>query len=264
MPARLRRKQQDRLSRAHGALIFFWTDNKHGNHGRRRISCDNFILRWLPHRRFSFEGAAMHKITTATLVMSAVLVCGGPAGAQGVLPFAVEVRGGGAMPTGDWNEDETIENGLGFGANIQVAVAPMVSIYGGWERYSFPIETEEDPDFEGVEADATDTGFRLGGQVTLPLSGLAGVSPFAFGGLTYGKTEVGLGDGSSSISFKSDGAVGFEVGGGVAISVAPMLSLTPALRYRSHSAEFDAFQELGGEETTVSYLSLDVGLKLGI
>lgn len=206
----------------------------------------------------------MHKNTTAILVVTAVLMCGGPAGAQGVLPFAVEVRGGGAMPTGDWNEEEAIDNGVGFGANIQVSVAPMLSIYGGWERYAFPLDTEEDPDFEGVEADATDSGFRLGGQITVPLSGLAGASPFVFGGLTYGKMEVEASDGSSSISFESDGAVGFEVGGGVAISVAPMLSLTPAVRYRSHSAEFDAFQDLGGEETTVSYVSLDVGLKLGI
>ena len=206
----------------------------------------------------------MTKRTAAATVVLALGLLSGGAEAQGVLPFAAEVRGGFAVPTGDWNEEDDIENGFGFGANVQLQVLPLVMLYGGWERYAFGIDLGDDPDFEGVDADATDSGFRAGAKVALPLQGLTGLAPFAFAGLTYSQVETGASDGGSSISFESDNALGFEVGGGVEVPVAPALSLTPALRYRSHAAEFDAFAELGGEETTVSYISLDVGLKLGL
>jgi len=66
-----------------------------------------------------------------------------------------------------------------------------------------------------------------------------------------------------SVEVESDDAFGYEVGGGLAFPLAPTLTLTPAVRYRTHPAEFPMGSG-GSEDTDVSYLSFDVGLKLGI
>ena len=158
----------------------------------------------------------------AALAAAAVFGVAEQAAAQ-VLPFAVEVRGGYAIPTGDLAEGDGIEDGLGFGANLQLSIMPMIGVYAGWERYSFGVEDLDD-------------------------------ASIVFGGAIYNSTEMEIGDESA----ESDSSVGFEVGGGVGIQLAPMFTLTPALRYRTHSSEFE------GSDDSVSYLSIDVGLKVGI
>ena len=182
----------------------------------------------------------------AALAAAAVFGVAEQAAAQ-VLPFAVEVRGGYAIPTGDLAEGDGIEDGLGFGANLQLSIMPMIGVYAGWERYSFGVEDLDD-------ASIIDSGFRGGLQFNAPLATFTGVSPFVFGGAIYNSTEMEIGDESA----ESDSSVGFEVGGGVGIQLAPMFTLTPALRYRTHSSEFE------GSDDSVSYLSIDVGLKVGI
>lgn len=178
------------------------------------------------------------------------------ADAQGILPIAVEGRAGLALPQGDWNESDNLETGFGYGINLRLQVMPLISLYGGWDRYSFGVEDAED-------FDAVDSGLHLGGQISLPLSAVTGVSPFAFAGLLYNRTTMGFEDGGVGVEVESDNALGYEVGAGLAFPFAPTLSLTPAVRYRSHSADFPG-AGAGDVETTVSYLSFDVGLKLGI
>jgi opacity protein-like surface antigen len=211
-------------------------------------------------RHIESKWATMRKMTTVSIVATVLLAFGSSAKAQGVLPFAVEVRGGYGFPTGEWTEDSDAENGSGFGLNAQVRVAPLTSLYAGWERYSFDVG-RGDPDIVAVEGHTTDSEVRFGAQVTLPLSAVTGLSPFAFAGLTYTRVKTG-----TSVILKSAGALGYEAGAGVAVPIVPTLSLTPAVRYRSHRAEFVDNLQLGfeGEETTISYWSLGIGLKLGI
>lgn len=196
----------------------------------------------------------MRKLVIASCLLTGLLSAASTVQAQGIFPLAVEVRGAFAMPQGDWNEGEAIGNGFGYGLDARLQILPLISLYGGWDRYSFDMESTG----EG-ETDASDSGLHLGGQISLPLSAITGVSPFAFAGLVYNRTTLGPSGGIGSLEGESDDELGYELGAGVAFPFAPTLSLTPAVRYRTHSANFD-----GAGDTTVSYLSLEVGLKLAL
>lgn len=197
----------------------------------------------------------MKKLMTAGLVAAALGVGGTAAEAQGILPIAVEVRGGYAIPTGDLG-DSDVEDGLGFGVNAQLSVMPMLSVYGGWERYSFGIDMG-DTDADG---DVVDSGFRVGLQAGLPFTPFIGVSPFVFAGGIYNSTSLEGSGGGVSVSVDSDRSVGYELGGGLAIPVGPALQLTPAVRYRSHSVEFDDVDT----DSNMSYFTAEIGLRLGL
>jgi opacity protein-like surface antigen len=210
----------------------------------------------------AIEGGTMRKRTAGAVAAAAVLLSSGVVQAQASFPFAVEGRAGLALPTGEWNDDDDVGIGWGVGANLQFQVLPLLSLYGGLERYSFSLDSE-DPLYEDADADASDFALRAGGLVDLPLPVPGGLGPFVFAGVTYGSTRSSVSESGASITFESDNSVGFEVGGGVAVPVSSLVSLTPALRYRSHSADFRAFDGLEGSETTVSYLSLDLGVRVG-
>lgn len=197
----------------------------------------------------------MKKLMTVGLVAAALGVGGTAAEAQGILPIAVEVRGGYAIPTGDLG-DSDVDDGLGFGINAQLAVMPMLSVYGGWERYSFSADTGA----EDIDSDIVDSGFRVGVQAGLPFTPFIGVSPFVFAGGIYNKTEVELSGGGASISGESDSSLGYELGGGLAIPLGPALQLTPAVRYRSHSVEVDDVDT----DSNMSYFTAEIGLRLGL
>lgn len=197
----------------------------------------------------------MKKLMTAGLVAAALGVGGTAAEAQGILPVAVEVRGGYAVPTGDLG-DSDVDDGLGFGVNAQLAVMPMLSVYGGWERYSFGIDTGS----SDADADVVDSGFRVGLQAGLPFTPFIGVSPFVFAGGIYNSTSLEGSSGGVSVSLDSDRSLGYELGGGLAIPVGPALQLTPAVRYRSHSVEFDDTDS----DSDMSYFTAEIGLRLGL
>lgn len=196
----------------------------------------------------------MKRLITAGLVAAALGVGGTAAEAQGILPIAVEVRGGYAIPTGDLG-DSDVDDGLGFGVNAQIAFMPMLAAYVGWERYSFGIDTETD----SVDADITDSGFRFGLQATLPFTPFIGVNPFVFAGGIYNSAEMSASGGGVSVSGDSDSSLGYEFGGGLAIPLGPRLQFTPAVRYRSHSVEFG-----DADAGDMSYLTAEVGLRLGL
>jgi len=199
----------------------------------------------------------IRNLLVPALLLGAALVQ--PAAAQTVLPLSFEVRGGVVIPRGDF--DEGASTGWSAGATVHYRVAPMVTVFGGFEHAAFSVD--DDADFEGVDADITDQGFRLGARFEVPLGGLTGVGPWLEGGATLNRTSINLSDDESgaSISVDSDRAVGFEVGAGLSFAVAPKISITPGVRYRSHKAKFT---DLDGEdaEVDVNYFSIDLGVHI--
>ena len=170
--------------------------------------------------------------------------------------FALEVRGGYAIPTGDWNEDDLFENGFGFGGNVLAMVTPQIGVYAGWESFTFSVDEDE----EGVEADATDAGFRGGVSVNIPLPASPSISPFVELGVLYNRLEISASDGGTSIDFESDASIGFEGGVGVAVGLGERLSVVPMVRYRQHKVEFD---DIDADDTEdISYVAVSVGLRL--
>lgn len=195
----------------------------------------------------------MHRIVRMVTVLAALTAGGtGAASAQGLLPIAVEARAGLALPQGDWSGAGSVDTGFGYGFNFRLQLFPLISAYGGWDRYTFNVS--------GSGGDAEDTGFHLGAQASLPLSALTGVSPFAFAGMVFNRTTMSFGDVNTSV-LESDRGLGYEVGAGLAFPFMPTLTLTPQVRYRSHGADFPSS---AAEDQTVSYLSFDLGVRLGI
>lgn len=192
------------------------------------------------------------------LAAGALLVTVHPAAAQFAQrpQFALEVRGGYAIPTGDWNEDDTFDNGLGFGANVIAMVTPQIGVYAGWETFQFAAEVDE----EGVEADATDAGFRAGVTLSASVPQYRNVTPFIEAGVLYNTLEIEASGDGASISIESEESLGFEAGVGVAADVAPRVSIVPMLRFRQHDVEFEDFE---GSDT-VQYVVIGVGLRLRI
>lgn len=69
---------------------------------------------------------------------------------------------------------------------------------------------------------------------------------------------------SSGESATLDQNVGYDVGAGLSVPIAPGLSVVPAVRYRAHDVVFGDAGVLGVGANDVSYISADVGLKLGL
>jgi opacity protein-like surface antigen len=173
--------------------------------------------------------------------------------------LVLEARGGFAIPTGEWDEEDVLDNGFGFGGNVKAMVTPMVGVYAGWETYTFGVDVEDEGD---VEADATDAGFRAGVALSIPMPAYPTVTPFVEAGAIYNKLEIGASDEGTSVEVESDAGVGFEGGIGVSVALGPNLSVTPSVRYRQHDATFEDFEDFGDATTTVAYIVFGVGLAL--
>jgi len=199
----------------------------------------------------------IRKLVAPALLLGAALAQ--PARAQSVLPLSVEARGGVAIPTGDFDDG----TGLGFsvGGTVFFRAAPMVSVYGGFEHAQFT--TDDDDDLEGLDADITDNGFRLGARFDVPFGSLTGVSPWVEGGATFNRTSFNVSDDESgaSVGIDSDRSVGFEVGAGLSFNVAPRISITPGVRYRSHKADFGDTED-GPAEVDVNHFTVDLGVHI--
>lgn len=198
----------------------------------------------------------MQRMLRTTCFLFALLLAGTTARAQGMMPISVEGRGAYALPRGDWNEGDALGNGLGYGLDIRLQVLPLINIYGGWDSYSFKIEEMDD-------TDATDSGMHLGGQISMPLSPVTGISPFAFAGAIFNRTSMRIENNGVSLGVESDREIGYELGAGIAFPFAPGMAVTPQVRYRSHGVDFSL---ASGEthDADVSYLSLEIGVRLGL
>ncbi|SOD03503.1 Outer membrane protein beta-barrel domain-containing protein [bacterium JGI 053] len=198
----------------------------------------------------------IRKLLFPALVLGAALAQ--PARAQTILPLSFEARGGVAIPTGDFADGAG--TGFNVGATVHYRVAPMVSVYAGYEYVRFAVDSLGD--VEGVDAHFIDQGFRAGARFEVPLAGtMTGLQPWVEGGATFNQTTVSASNGSASVDIDADRKVGFEVGAGLNFAVAPKISIAPGVRYHSHKAEFD----FGGGDTAegdVNYFTVDLGVHI--
>jgi opacity protein-like surface antigen len=195
------------------------------------------------------------KLLVPALVLGAALAQ--PARAQTILPLSFEARGGVAIPTGDFADGAG--TGFNVGATVHYRVAPMVSVYAGYEYLRFAVDSLDD--FEGVDANITDQGFRAGARFEVPLAAVTGIQPWVEGGATFYQTTITASDGTLSEHLDADRKVGFEVGAGFNFAVAPKISIAPGVRYHSHKAEFD-FGDGDTAEADVNYFTIDLGVHI--
>ncbi|HEX9936355.1 MAG TPA: outer membrane beta-barrel protein [Longimicrobium sp.] len=198
---------------------------------------------------------AIRRLLAPALVLSAVLAT--TASAQSTLPITIEVRGGAAIPTGDF--DEGVSTGWGLGATVRYAVAPSVDLYAGFDHFEFG--TDEELDDEEIEFGIADNGLRAGARFSF--STLGSVQPWLEGGLLVNRSTVSIGDGTTTIDVDSEWGLGFEAGAGIAVPLSPRVSLTPGVRYRMHEAKFEVEDvEEGPESIDVTYFAIDIGVNI--
>ena len=166
------------------------------------------------------------------VVTAAGLLMAGPAAAQDS-PLALEVRSGVTLPTGDLS-DSGVESGVIFGVDLFYTVDPALSIYGGWGSHQF-------------SNDVSVSGPRAGLKVLFHTPGDA--TPWARAGATFNQAD-GLG------TEPSDRGIGLEAGAGIDYELSDRVVVVPAARYHTFSASF------GTAESTISYLTLDLGIHL--
>ena len=180
----------------------------------------------------------MKKAVSGILTAIATFALAGTASAQ--LPLAVEVRGGVAVPTGDFGDNA--DPAPTFGASVSFLAAPRVSIYGGYSQTQY--------DLDAPAAEATDKGWEAGARVAFPG---VGFSPFVKAGLLFHDFEVEVAD----IEDEGEDEIGFEVGAGAAFPLGPRVSVTPGVTFRRYATEF-----FNQGDVDITSINLDVGLRI--
>ncbi len=184
----------------------------------------------------------MKRIVYGPLLAYAVMMASSGAAAQLPIPFAVEGRIGVASPTG--NLGEQANTGFGSGATVSVQLIPNYGLYGGYSRTEFDLDVADN-------ARAVDSGFAVGLTAAYPLFG-AGIMPWFGSGLLLHDLAV---QGATTVSGSSQ--IGFEVGGGITVPVAPRVRLTPGIGFRRYTAPL-----LAQAEASISYLTAGVGVNV--
>lgn len=164
-------------------------------------------------------------------------------------PFALEIRGGLAFPSGDLKDLEGeggTESGVGLNVNAQYQVTRTIGVYGEYNWLQFGIE-----DLEG--GDVTDQGFGAGVMVSFPAGGF---TPFVKAGLVMHEIELSLDD--ITIDAENE-ELGFRVGAGAEVPLGQRLSFTPGVTFTTYNV---GAEDEGDDDTTISHIAVDVGLKI--
>lgn len=200
----------------------------------------------------------MKKTTLGLLSLVAGAAFAVPAHAQipNFTPFSLEVRGGFAIPTGDFGESDdegSIETGWSVGANATYHFMPLLGVYAGYTHTRFGVD--------GIEGlDVVDQGVSAGVRVAVPTP-LIPIDPYLKAGLVYNSLSFDFDEepgGEFDDVIDSDNSLGFEVGAGVGIGLGPKLSFTPQVTYTRYEPQFDG----EGADINVEHVRVDVGLRI--
>ena len=149
--------------------------------------------------------------------------------------FAVEGRVGVTLPQGDLS-DAGAESGLSLGAELQATFRPNLTAYVGLQRHAFNCEGSCP-----LGSSPTSTGIGAGLKYIFHTPGDAHL--WGRGGLVANVLDSDAGS--------SDREIGFELGVGVDMPIAPRLSLVPNIGFTTHDA---------GGGLTASFVTLGVGI----
>jgi opacity protein-like surface antigen len=145
--------------------------------------------------------------------------------------FGIELNGDVAFVSSDL-AGASLKTGLGFEALLQYRFMPFTSIYGGWGYSHF----NADNSFAGPDTDFEQTGYVLGLQFKHPI-GNSPVSYFVRAGALYSHIEIENNNGD--IIGDTGHGIGYQVAGGIEVSLGKNWSLAPGLKYSSLSGETD-------------------------
>lgn len=168
----------------------------------------------------------------------------GSANAQipSLTPFSFEVRGGAALPTGDF-KDIGLNPGPTYGANVTFHAAPMIGLYGAYSRSEF----SADDDLQALRGDGKFTieGFSGGVRLGIPTP-MIPIDPWVKAGAVYHRAEA---EEFTTTSFNgpSERKLGFEVGVGLGLGLGPKVSITPGVSYTQFNVNDTNFGHFRGD-----------------
>lgn len=166
------------------------------------------------------------------MLLAAVLVDRGAAQGSRV---SLDVRGGGAFPSGDFRGDAS--PGWTLGATVRYPVHPNLDVYGGVQHENYPtrlLVIDGPPTVHAAGYRTLDNGVRGGLRATL-LPPAARVRPWGEAGLTYSRITFTA---AESPDTQANWRAGYELGAGLGVGLGPRIALTPGVRYRSHGTSF--------------------------
>jgi hypothetical protein len=186
----------------------------------------------------------MHTIRTLlapALVLSVMLGTG--ARAQTAHPVSFELRGGASIPTGEYRGD--VPTAWNLGATVLVPLDSTLSLYAGFQHDQ---TSNAFRDGLGRGTTLSDNGFRAGGRLEMP-EGRIGST----------RTWLELGGMLNKLNLVGGWRLGAEAGLGFDLPASSRVSLTPALRYRTHG--YGGRGIVGRDGDRAAYVSLDLGLR---
>ena len=189
------------------------------------------------------------------LLAPALLLCAAlaqPALAQGTPPLSFEARAGVAFPE---RESRALDIGWIVDATLRYPLTPGLDAYAGYSYGSSSVDLDD----ETVDVSVRDHGVRAGLRGDLR-AGTPSVTPWVEFGVLLNRAELRASDSGESESESSKWGLGFEAGAGLSFPVAPRISLTPGIRYRTHKIEF----EDSGGTGHADYIVVDLGVNVRI
>lgn len=194
----------------------------------------------------------MRKIALA-FTASSLILANSPAAAQ--QRWAVELRGAGAVPTRQIEEDD-LGAGLGFEGAVRYGFRSRLAAYAGWDWIRF----SPDDSFAGSDMEFEVTGYTFGLRYERPFAGEEGVPDtwawWARAGGIFDHVEIENPEGEGVAD--TGHGLGWEAGAGLALSLGTGWSLTPGFRYRSVTRDVEI-------ATTITTMELDyVTFELGL
>jgi len=145
--------------------------------------------------------------------------------------FGIEINGDVSFVSSDL-AGASLNTGLGFEAILQYRFIPFTSVYGGWGYNHF----NANESFAGSDVDFEQTGYILGLQFKHPI-GNSPVSYFVRAGALYCHIETE--NNSGDIISDTGHGIGWQVAGGIEVSMGKNWSLAPGLKYNWLSGETD-------------------------
>lgn len=162
--------------------------------------------------------------------------------------WSVELRGGANFATKDLS-DATLNTGFGFEGTAAFRFMPHLSAYGGWGWNQF----SADKSFAGADIQFEETGYTFGLRFLHPF-GASKLHYLVEGGGVANHIEIENKDGD--IIADTGHGLGWQIGAGLGIPLSDRFRITPSIRYRSLSREF----EINEVKTAVDLNYLSAGL----
>jgi len=191
-----------------------------------------------------------------TSLVAVLLSTGGEklSGQEG--PFAFQIRGGGIQPVASFKDaaegwEEEAGRGPSLGMGFTFPLFSVVGGYLGFSQHRFACDENVCPEGKNWIS----TGFDVALRVVL---GQRKVRSWVQGGIHTNRIEGRVRRGEGIQSLHSEGGAGFEVGGGLLLTVAERMSLSPGVRYGSGDVPFSEYPTM-----ELRYLVFDLGLVVG-